>query len=164
MKIHLAAPLTTESIVDGPGLRTVIWCQGCPHDCPGCQNPQTHDEIGGFWLETADLIEQVLAVPLQSGVTFSGGEPMLQPEACLTVAKALKQQGMNLWCYTGFLFEDLCQKADCLAFLQELDVLVDGIFIEAQKSYDLTFRGSANQRLIDVKESLATGQTILYEA
>lgn len=163
MKIRLASPITTDSVVDGKGLRTVIWCQGCFHNCLGCHNPDTQIMNGGFEQEVDDLVRDIIAVQLQSGVTFSGGEPMLQPVSCAAVAEQLKSKGVNIWCYTGFLFEELLSRPDCLAFLQCIDVLIDGKFELALKSYDLLFRGSANQRIIDVPESLKQNKVILYE-
>lgn len=163
MKIRLASPITTDSVVDGKGLRTVIWCQGCSHNCHGCHNPDTQDFFGGFEQEVDDLVKAVLTVPMQSGVTFSGGEPMLQPVSCTVAAQELKRKGMNIWCYTGFTFEELINRPDCLAFLQYVDVLIDGKFELALKSYDLLFKGSANQRIINVPESLKQKQVVLYE-
>lgn len=164
MKIRLASPITTDSVVDGKGLRTVIWCQGCFHNCQGCHNPDTQIMSGGFEQEVNDLVEAILAVQLQSGVTFSGGEPMLQPAICAAVAQKLKSKGVNIWCYTGFIFEELLSRPDCLTFLQCIDVLIDGKFELALKSYDLLFKGSANQRVIDVPESLKQNKVILYES
>lgn len=163
MKIRLAAEITTDSVVDGPGLRTVIWCQGCIHNCPECHNPATHSPSGGFEKDADRLIEEILAVELQSGVTFSGGEPMLQSESCAYIARALKEKGINIWCYTGFTFEELLEKPEALEFLHYIDVLVDGRFDPALKSYDLVFRGSANQRMIAVPESLQLNQVVLKE-
>ena len=163
MKIHLASPITTDSVVDGKGLRTVIWCQGCPHHCQGCHNPDTQNFDSGFEQEIDELVLTILAVELQSGVTFSGGEPMMQPIACREIAYQLKSKGVNIWCYTGFTFEELIKKPDCLQFLQYIDVLIDGKFDLTLKSYDLLFRGSANQRVINVPESLLKNTVILYE-
>ena len=163
MKIRLSSPIVTDSVVDGRGLRTVIWCQGCPHDCKGCHNPDTHDFAGGFVQDVDTLIEEVLAVKMQSGVTFSGGDPMMQADSCALIASRLKEQGINIWCYTGFIFEELLDRPDCLHFLQYIDVLVDGVFELSLKSYELMFKGSANQRIIDVPDSLRQKKTILYK-
>jgi anaerobic ribonucleoside-triphosphate reductase activating protein len=163
LKIRLAAELTSDSVVDGSGLRTVIWCQGCLQQCPECHNPATHPLQGGFEKEAGTLIQEILAVEMQSGVTFSGGDPMLQPESCTYIARALKERGINIWCYTGFTFEELLVKPACTEFLQYIDVLVDGKFVAALKSYELAFRGSANQRLIAVPESLREKQVVLKE-
>lgn len=161
MNIRLAANITVDSVVDGPGLRTVIWCQGCEHYCPECHNEATHALHGGFVKDADELIAEILSVALQSGVTFSGGEPMLQSESCAYIAKALKAQGCNLWCYTGYTWEELLSMPSCMEFLQYLDVLIDGKFVTALKSYDLTFRGSANQRVIDVQASLREKRVVL---
>lgn len=163
MKIRLASELTRDSVVDGPGLRTVLWCQGCGHACPECHNPATHDMAAGRDFDTAALIEELLAIEWQSGVTFSGGEPMLQAKACSQIAQALKAHNINVWCYSGFTFEELLAQPACREFLQYIDVLVDGRFLPAQKSYDLAFRGSANQRIIDVPASLQQ-QTVVLQA
>lgn len=161
MDIRLAAEITRDSVVDGPGLRTVIWCQGCQHNCPECHNAATHTMDGGFLKDADALIAEILAVKLQSGVTFSGGEPMLQSKCCTYIAKILKAKGLNIWCYTGFTFEELLEDPACAEFLNYIDVLVDGKFIPELKSYDLAFRGSANQRLIDVPKTLQREEIVL---
>ncbi|WP_378954689.1 anaerobic ribonucleoside-triphosphate reductase activating protein [Pelosinus sp. sgz500959] len=163
MKIRLASPIVTDSVVDGRGLRTVIWCQGCYHGCEGCHNPDTHDFTGGFDKEIDELVQEILAVKMQSGVTFSGGDPMMQAQSCSQVASRLKEHGINIWCYTGFKFEELLEKPDCLTFLQYIDVLIDGKFELTLKSYDLLFKGSANQRIINVPDSLRENNVILYD-
>ena len=163
MKIRLASPITIDSVVDGKGLRTVIWCQGCPHDCQGCHNADTQDFSGGFEQEIDELVSAILKVELQSGVTFSGGEPMMQPISCMKIASQLKRKGISIWCYTGFTFDELLKRPDCLEFLQYIDVLIDGKFQLDLKSYDLLFKGSANQRVIDVPESLKQNKVVLYE-
>lgn len=154
-KLRLASPLQQDSIVDGPGIRMVIWTQGCPHHCPNCHNPQTWEESAGELVETSQLIAQIQAAPLQSGLTFSGGEPFQQAEALLEVAKAAKVCQLNLWAYSGYTFEQLLQDPKKKALLEQLDVLVDGPFIDAEKDYRLKFKGSKNQRIIDVQASLA---------
>lgn len=154
MQIRLASPLQKDSVVDGPGIRMVIWTQGCPHNCKNCHNPETHDFKGGFLTDTTSIINQIKEIELQDGITFSGGDPMMQPLACLEIAKACQKLKLNVWCYTGFLFEDLLKKDNCLEFLKYIDVLVDGPFIESMKSYSAKYRGSTNQRIINVKASL----------
>jgi len=162
MKIRLSSPITTDSVVDGRGLRTVIWCQGCPHDCAGCHNADTHDFAGGFEQDVNELVQEIIAVQMQSGVTFSGGDPMMQAASCAAIASKLKEHGTNIWCYTGFTFEELLNKPDAQQFLQYIDVLVDGKFELSQKSYELMFKGSANQRIIDVPVSLQHNKVVLY--
>ena len=164
MKIRLAADLQTDSIVDGLGIRTVIWTQGCSHNCPMCHNPGTHDFDGGELVEIEDVIEALEDLTGQDGVTFSGGDPMFQPKQCALLAKKIHELGMNVWAYTGFTFEELLEKGskDILNFLSEIDVLIDGKFEPSKKSLDLQFRGSSNQRIIDVPKSLENHKTILF--
>jgi len=163
MNIRLASSLVFDSIVDGPGLRTVIFLQGCTHNCLNCQNPQTHDFNGGFEVDINIVIEKILNKKMQSGVTFSGGDPMNQAEQCARIAKELKNHNINIWCYTGFTYDFLTQKQVYRDFLQYIDVLVDGVFVEELKSYELQFRGSSNQRLIDVQKSLQENKVVLWE-
>ena len=164
MKIRLAADLQTDSIVDGLGIRTVIWTQGCSHNCPNCHNPGTHDFNGGELVDIEDVIEVIEDLSGQDGVTFSGGDPMFQPKQCALLAKKIHELGMNVWAYTGFTFEELLEKGskDTLEFLSEIDVLIDGKFEPSKKSLDLQFRGSSNQRIIDVPKSLENHKTILF--
>lgn len=158
MKIRLAADLQSDSIVDGEGIRTVIWTQGCPHNCFGCHNACTHDFNGGELINVEDVKNALMKLKMQDGITFSGGDPMCQAQSCLEIAKFAKEIGMNIWCYTGYTYEQLMvlskSKKVIIEFLKYIDVLVDGKFIMEQKSYDATFRGSTNQRIIDVPKSL----------
>lgn len=154
MKIRLSNPLQSDSIVDGEGIRAVIWTQGCPHHCKGCHNPETHSFTKGFFKDISELIEEIRNLELQDGITFSGGDPMMQPEACLEIAKACKEMNLSIWCYTGFTFEELLDDSLKVEFLKYIDVLVDGKFELDKKSYDAMYRGSTNQRIINVKESL----------
>lgn len=164
-ELRLSAPVQFDSIVDGEGLRAVIWTQGCPHGCPGCHNPQTHAFDGGTSVASEILLKQLKAHFYLDGVTFSGGEPMAQAAACGELAQAVHQLGMNVWCYTGYTWEALmeAQNPDQRAFLEQIDVLIDGPFLLAQKSLNLRFRGSANQRLIDVQASLKAQRVVLAE-
>jgi len=148
MRIH---DTIHDSIVDGPGLRYVVFTQGCPHRCVGCHNPETHDPAGGREVSVDDLIADMRKNPLLDGLTLSGGEPFSQAEDCAKLAKAARESGLNVWCYTGWTLEDLRKmpKADIL--LQEVDVLVDGAYVEAERSLNLPWRGSANQRVIDLR-------------
>ena len=167
MEIRLAAPIQTDSIVDGEGIRTVIWTQGCSHNCKGCHNPETHNFNDGFLVDVEDLKKEILEVPNQDGVTLSGGDPMYQPEAILEIAKFCQSQGLNVWCYTGFTFEELKQISKTNShmnnLLQNIDVLVDGKFEQEQKSLNLYFKGSKNQRVLDVQESLKQNKPIEIE-
>jgi len=151
-----------DSIVDGPGLRFVVFTQGCPHRCPGCHNPDTHDFEGGTEVSTQEVIGAMLSNPLTDGVTFSGGEPFSQPEACAEIAQAAREHGLNVWAYSGWTFEELYAMDDPAVrrFLELTDVLVDGPFILEQRSLNIKWRGSRNQRLIDVPKSLKAGRAI----
>ena len=164
MNIRIAGTVN-DSIVDGPGYRYTIFAQGCPHHCPGCHNPQSHDFEGGRVTDTDTILRQVRENPLLDGITLSGGEPFCQPEACRVLAEAAHDLGMSVWCYTGYTWEKLMQEADParLALLDAVDVLVDGPFILAQKSLELKFCGSRNQRLIDVKKTRNNGQVTLWQ-
>ena len=162
MKIRLAASLQPDSIVDGAGIRTVIWTQGCSHNCKECHNPETHDFKGGFKVDVEDVERKIDELIGQDGITLSGGDPMFQPEACNEIAIYAKSKGLNVWCYTGFTYEKLLElsltKPIYKEFLGNIDVLIDGPFVLSKKSLDCTFRGSTNQRIIDTKKSLETGK------
>lgn len=164
MKIRLAGPIQSDSIVDGEGIRTVIWTQGCIHNCYGCHNPETHSFDGGILTDTEEIVKILDSLKGQDGITLSGGDPMCQVEACLEIAKHAKELGLNVWCYTGYTFEQLLKmsetKQSILELLQNIDMLVDGKFILAEKSLDVKFRGSKNQRIIDVKQSLEEHKAI----
>ena len=164
MRISLSG-VTGDSIVDGPGLRLTIFTQGCLHHCPGCHNPQTHDPEGGSWADTDDILAAAAENPLLDGITLSGGDPFLQPVPCLALAEGAHKIGLNVWTYTGYTWEALLEENDAekLALLKETDVLVDGPFLLAERSLELRFCGSRNQRLIDVKKSLAEGKVVLWE-
>lgn len=154
-----------ESIVDGPGIRYVVFTQGCPHHCPGCHNPETHGFDGGREVGTDTLLADIRRNPLVSGVTFSGGEPFAQAGALLPLAEALRADGRHLMAYTGYTLEELLESPDgaVQALLRTLDLLVDGRFVQEQRSLELRFRGSANQRVLDVPQSLAQGQAVWAE-
>ena len=160
------AGIVPESIVDGPGIRYTLFVQGCPHGCPGCHNPQTHPFEGGTLYTPQQLLEQVQEDPLISGVTLSGGEPLCQAQALLPFAQGLRQLRKNILCYSGYTFEALWQEADPqrLALLELCDLLIDGPFLQEEKSLELLFRGSRNQRILDVPASLAAGKAVLAAA
>lgn len=160
-KIRLAAPCNIDSIVDGPGLRIVVWTQGCPHHCYNCHNPQTHDPKGGFEEDSSKLIELIDKSRLQSGITLSGGEPFNQAEALLEVVAFAKSKKMNVWAYSGYLYEELLSDPAKKQLLELIDVLVDGRFEDDKKHFKLRFKGSSNQRIIDVQASLKTGDVVL---
>ena len=152
-----------ESIVDGPGIRYVLFTQGCPHSCPGCHNPQTHDFAGGRETQVSDLLTDITRRSFVKAVTLSGGEPFCQPAPLAELAAALKEKGFHLMCYSGFTFEELLQKEDARPLLEQLDLLVDGRFVESRKNIELRFRGSDNQRVLDVPASLAAGSAVWCE-
>jgi anaerobic ribonucleoside-triphosphate reductase activating protein len=157
------AGVVNESVVDGPGIRSVIFFQGCPHACPGCHNPETWDFQGGREFSVSDLIQSLKLTPLISGVTFSGGEPFGQAKAVSALGASLKALGLNLWIYTGFIWEQLLinlKKPGYAELINLADVVVDGPFQQEHKRSDLPFRGSANQRLIRVKASLTSGKVV----
>ncbi|MCH5203568.1 MAG: anaerobic ribonucleoside-triphosphate reductase activating protein [Oscillospiraceae bacterium] len=164
MKIRIAGTVS-ESIVDGPGLRFVVFTQGCPHNCEGCQNPETHDFEGGKVVDTDELYAQCADDPLHDGVTFSGGEPFCQAEALYELGSKLKKHGLHLMCYSGWTYEELLKKAETEEFVGKLlsitDILVDGNFVLEKRSLSLKFRGSENQRVIDVQQSLKKGYAVL---
>lgn len=161
------AGVVKESIVDGPGIRFVVFCQGCPHHCPGCHNAETHDFDGGYDCSVEKILEAVDANPLLDGVTFSGGEPACQPEGFLTLAKEVKGRGLDVIMYSGYTLEELLQMGKenpvLLELLGQLDILVDGRYTESQRDLTLLFRGSKNQRVIDVPASLKAGKAVASE-
>lgn len=163
MKIRLAAYLQPDSIVDGEGVRTVVWTQGCPHHCPGCHNASTWDFNDGALIDVEDVITELKKIKNQDGITLSGGDPVCQVEACYEISKAAHSMGLNVWCYTGFTYEQMLLNPKARKLLEQIDVLVDGKFVQEEKSYDIYFRGSRNQRIIDVPKSLETEQVVLVE-
>ena len=162
MNIRIAG-VVRESIVDGPGFRFTVFTQGCFHDCPGCHNPETHDPNGGREAAVEDLADEMKKNPLLDGLTLSGGEPFLQVEPCAWLANAAHQMGLNVWAYSGFTFEAICADPDKKRLLNACDVLVDGPFILAERTLEKRFRGSKNQRVIDVKQSILRGEIVLEE-
>lgn len=160
------AGIVQDSIVDGPGIRYVIFTQGCPHHCRGCHNPQTHDFSGGKDADTEEILSQIFENPLASGVTFSGGEPFEQAEALVPIAEAVKGRGRNLMIYTGYLFEQLqkMENPGVQRLLELSDILVDGPFLLEQRDLTLQYRGSSNQRVIDMAKTRRTGKIELYRS
>ena len=149
-----------HSFVDGPGVRFTVFTQGCPHACPKCHNPETWDVTGGDLMKVSTMVQKIAGANYLDGVTLSGGDPVWQAASCLEIARACHKLGLNVWMYTGYTWEQI---TDGLAgeaaksLLSEIDVLVDGRFIAARRDTSLPFRGSANQRIIDVQASLKTG-------
>lgn len=163
-----------NSIVDGPGLRYAVFVQGCSHACPGCHNPDSHAPDGGQLTRIADIVADIRSNGLVHDVTLSGGEPFEQARACAELARQLKAEGYGLWVYTGYRYEDLRARADAGAgtpeadaigaLLDAADVLVDGPFVQAQRSLDLQWRGSANQRILDMPATRAAGHPVAWSA
>ena len=161
MKIRLADDkLLTDSIVDGEGLRAVLWTQGCSHNCKGCHNPETHSFTGGVVKDTEDVKKEIDNLVLQDGFTLSGGDPFFQAKACTDIAKYAKNIGLNVWAYTGFVFEDLIKTDKAKELLKYIDVLIDGPFILEKKSLNVKFRGSTKQRIINVPKTLKNGKVV----
>ncbi|MBQ0004349.1 MAG: anaerobic ribonucleoside-triphosphate reductase activating protein [Clostridiales bacterium] len=155
-----------ESIVDGPGFRYVVFVQGCPHKCPGCHNPQSHSYEDGYDLGVQKLYDEIRSNPYLAGVTFSGGEPFTQVKPLLALAKMLKSDGLSLMSYSGYTLEELQARgdADTDELLGLLDILVDGRFIEEERNLTLLYRGSENQRVIDMNKTRAQGEVVLWKS
>lgn len=178
IQIYGTAP---GSIVDGPGIRYGIFFQGCSHHCPDCHNPKSQPHSGGRQMTVQQILDEFDVQDSCAGVTLSGGEPFEQAEAAAELAQAFKEKGTNVWVYSGYLFDDLiaiaggqntegetkyCNKDHAqgvLKLLNNIDVLVDGPFIKEKKSYDALFRGSTNQRLIDIPKTLESGQIVEWK-
>lgn len=165
-KIRLAG-IAYESLVNGPGLRRVFFSQGCTHNCKGCFNPDTHDFSGGEERNTDELVEDVLDNPMLKGVTFSGGDPFERAEEFSYMAKKFKENGLSVWSYTGYTFEyiidNLEKRPGWKELMDNIDVVVDGKFEIDKKQDGLKFRGSSNQRIIDVQKTLKSENIVLYE-
>lgn len=163
------AGITDESIVDGEGLRLVVFAQGCFHDCPGCHNPASHSFQGGQLTDEEKILERIRRNPLLDGITYSGGDPFFQTEEFLSLSRAIRKEFLlrddfTIMAYTGFTFEELMSKEELyLPLLREIDILVDGRFILEEKSLDLPFIGSRNQRILDVRLSLKENRPVLYK-
>lgn len=161
--IRLAAPLQTESLVDGKGVRMAIWNQGCKLKCPGCHNPETHDCRAGQECSLEILKQEIKQNAYRhNGITLTGGDPFLQPEANQKLAQFAHSINLNVWAYCGNTFDILKNNKETYQLLKECDVLVDGPFILTERDLTLPFRGSRNQRIIDVQKSLQTNSIILY--
>lgn len=166
MKLRIFG-LANDSIVDGPGIRYTIFVQGCFHNCKGCHNPGSHDINGGHIEDTDIILENIRKNPLLDGVTFSGGEPFLHAKALAYIAKEVHKYGLNTMCYTGYTYEELIDGMSSNdnwdEFLSEIDILVDGKFILSERSLDLLYKGSSNQRIIDLKQTRAKGNIVLWK-
>ena len=146
--------------VDGPGLRTSVYLAGCSHHCPGCHNPQSWDPQGGTEMSVDELM-QVIDYN-EAPVTLSGGDPLQHP-GVLELARRIRQEGYNLWCYTGHTWEEIANDPKLLEVARLCDVVVEGRFVQAQRDTSLHFRGSKNQRIIDVRRSLTSNTPTLLE-
>lgn len=166
MLIKLAG-LVPESFVDGPGIRFTIFTQGCPHKCEGCHNPETHDFNGGRFADVDKIYSKIVEDPLVKGVTFSGGEPFCQAEPLAYLAKLLKEKSYHIISYSGYTFEELYEKSKnnthICELLNNIDILIDGKFILSERSLELRFRGSRNQRIVDVPKSIEAGKAVVVE-
>ncbi len=164
MKELRLAGVIRESIVDGPGIRMSIFTQGCPHHCEGCQNPQTHDPNGGYTSHPENILKEIDKNPLLKGVTFTGGEPFMQAGALAELAREIHKRGLDIITYTGFTYEELLQSFDKYpdrkTLLEQTDYLIDGRFVLSRRTLNLLFRGSDNQRIIDVRQSLDSGKVV----
>lgn len=158
--INLAAYPQIDSIVDGEGIRTVIWFQGCNHNCYNCHNPQTHSFQNNILMSADNIVNFYLKQKLQSGITLSGGDPFFQAEELLSLLKKLKEHDINIWVYTGFTYEYLLKEYK--EYLQYIDILVDGLYIDKLRDISLLFRGSSNQRLIQASKSIKYNKLILW--
>ena len=161
------AGIVRESIVDGPGIRFTVFCQGCPHACEGCHNPETHDFAGGKDISIERLLEEIDKDKLLAGVTFSGGEPFCQAEAFACLGRGVKERGLNITVFSGYTLEELqdmaVQRADVRELLELTDILIDGPFINKLRDLTLQFRGSSNQRVIDMNETRKTGELAIWK-
>lgn len=154
------ADIVQDSIVDGTGMRLTVFMQGCPHHCYGCHNPTTHDPNGGREISIAEIAAMMDANPLLDGVTLSGGEPFEQINACSRIAAEAHKRRLNVWCYTGWTWEQIMADGSKRWLLPWIDVLVDGAYLHQRRTLELPFRGSDNQRLIDVQSSLTAGRVV----
>mgnify|MGYP000261534653 CR=1 FL=1 len=161
MKLRLFG-CVNDSIVDGPGLRYTIFVQGCHHNCLGCHNPESHDINGGYVKEIAEILKEIDENPLLDGITLSGGEPMLQVETLIELSKEVKKRNLNIILYSGYTYEQIIDDVNKKSLLELCDILIDGKFELEKRSLSLLYRGSSNQRLINVQESLKQNCIIEY--
>lgn len=148
--------------VDGPGLRTSIYFAGCSHHCAGCHNPQSWNVSAGKQMDMDEIMEVIRTNDFN--VTFSGGDPFYQAETVAKLARHIREKlGKTVWCFTGYEWENVVDKAEFKELLDNIDVLVDGRFVLAQRDISLRFKGSANQRIIKVPESISAGKVVLWE-
>ncbi|MDR0348637.1 MAG: anaerobic ribonucleoside-triphosphate reductase activating protein [Tannerella sp.] len=150
-----------DTTVDGPGFRTAIYAAGCKHQCQGCHNPRSWNIKNGIF-HTIDSIMEIIKENEFAEVTFTGGDPLMQAEGFTELAQRIKTETeKNIWCYTGFSYENIITSGRLMQILPYLDVLVDGRYIHTLRNADLQFRGSSNQRIINVQESLVKNEVII---
>lgn len=156
--------IVSESVVDGTGFRMTVFTQGCKHNCKGCQNPQTHPLSGGEEVDLKFILDEIDKDPLLDGITLSGGEPFLQPRPLAVLCEEVHKRGMNVWCYSGYTYEELEELSlsddGVKALFDGVDVLVDGRFVESKLDLRLKFRGSSNQRILDMNKSRKAGAPV----
>lgn len=162
------AGIIRESVVDGPGIRFTVFCQGCPHGCAGCHNPETHDFGGGQDCSIDRILQEIDKNPLLAGVTFSGGEPFCQAEPFAVLGRKVKERGLSVMTYSGYTYEQLLEMSQSDAAVEALlglsDILVDGPFLQAERDLTLQFCGSRNQRVIDMNKTRETGEVTLWHS
>lgn len=155
------AGVVTDSIVDGPGVRYTIFAQGCAHACPGCHNPQTHDYKAGMLVDINEIVSDIEANKYIKGITLSGGEPLDQPDAIAELVDILKSKGYHVLVFSGYTYEQIQSRPKLNNILQKIDVLIDGKFDINLRSLQLNFRGSSNQRIIDVQNSIKNNEIVI---
>lgn len=159
------AGIIRESIVDGPGIRFAVFGQGCPHNCQGCHNPDSHDFEGGYDCAIDKILEEIDKNPLLKGVTFSGGEPFCQAEEFAELGEKIRERGLSVVTFTGYTYEELLDLSNesINRLLEVTDLLIDGRYEADKRNLTLKFRGSSNQRIIDMKKTRETGSMVLAE-
>lgn len=161
-KIRVAG-LVSDSIVDGPGLRYAIFTQGCPHCCEGCHNPDTHDPKGGYEVEISQILKEIDSNPLLDGITLTGGEPLMQADNLIPLVQQVKARNLSVVLYSGYTFEEIMENDSFQRLVLLCDILIEGRFEQEKRSLDLLYKGSANQRIIDLKKTLEDGRIQLWE-
>lgn len=162
MQIRIAG-IVNDSIVDGPGIRLTVFFQGCVHHCFNCHNPETHDLNGGYLIDSDEIIQKVKNNPLLDGITLSGGDPLLQVEGVIELSKKCKELGLNVVCFTGFTYEELTKFSKFDSLIENIDYLIDGRYVESLRDLSLRYRGSSNQRIIDIKKTKENSKIVLAE-
>lgn len=161
-KIRIAG-IVDDSTVDGPGIRYTIFMQGCPHNCPGCHNPATHDYSGGYEATFDDILDDLKGYKYIKGVTFSGGEPLAQTEALRALTDRLKNADYHIIIYTGYTYEEIAADKTMFAAISHADLLIDGPYLQAKRTLSLPFRGSSNQRILDIRQSIQHGGAVVAD-